>query len=270
MTQMLASVTSVAEALLALELGADIIDLKNPHEGALGALPLATLVSIVAAIDGRRTVSATIGDIPNHPASIAQKVVATAATGVDIVKIGIAASRLALALGHPVGQPPHLAFWHGAAWLGSLGPTPPARLATAAGPVPASTRLVAVLFADEAFDLAWIDALAASGFYGVMLDTADKQGGGLRRHCDDAWLRNFVQRARAKLLMCGLAGSLRLDDIAPLLALSPDYLGFRGALCRNTSRTAQLDADAFRAVRARMLNSAAVKVTSEQFVPRVA
>ena len=258
MTQMLASVTSVAEALLALELGADIIDLKNPHEGALGALPLATLASIVTAIDGRRTVSATIGDIPDHPASIAEKVVATAATGVDIVKIGIATSRSALA------------FWHSAAWLGSLGPKAPARLATTTLPEPASARLVGVLFADEGIDLAWIDALAASGFYGAMLDTADKQGGGLRSHCDDAQLCNFVQRAQEKNLMCGLAGSLRLDDIAPLLALSPDYLGFRGALCRNTSRTDQLDADAFREVRARILNSAAVKVTSEQFTSRVA
>ena len=261
MTQMLASVTSVAEALLALELGADIIDLKNPHEGALGALPLATLASIVTAIDGRRTVSATIGDIPDHPASIAQKVVATAATGVDIVKIGIAASRLALALGHPVGQPPQLAFWQGKGEL--AGPRP----ATGAEPEPASTRLVAVLFADEGIDLAWIDALAASGFYGVMLDTADKRAGGLRSHCDDALLCNFVQRAQEKNLMCGLAGSLRLEDIAPLLALSPDYLGFRGALCRNTSRTDQLDADAFRAVRARIFE---LDAASETFASSVA
>lgn len=245
MTQMLASVTSVEEALLALELGADIIDLKNPHDGALGALPLATLASIVIAIDGRRTVSATIGDAPDDAARIAQKVVATAATGVDIVKIGIATSRLALALGHP----PQLAFWQGKADL--AGPRP----ATGAGPEPASTRLVAVLFADKAFDLAWIDGLAERGFYGVMLDTADKHAGGLRSHCDDAQLRNFVQRAHSKHLMCGLAGSLRLDDISPLLALSPDYLGFRGALCRNTSRTDRLDADAFRAVRSRIFES---------------
>ena len=148
MTQMLASVTSVEEALLALALGADIIDLKNPHDGALGALPLATLASIVIAIDGRRTVSATIGDTPDDPARIARKVVATTATGVDIVKIGIATSRS------------QLAFWQGKADLGGPGPRP----ATGAGPVPAPTRLVAVLFADKAFDLAWIDALAERGF----------------------------------------------------------------------------------------------------------
>ena len=257
MTQMLASVTSVEEALLALELGADIIDLKNPHDGALGALPLPTLASIVIALDGRRTISATIGDAPDDAARIAQKVVATAATGVDIVKIGIPTSRLALALGHP----PQLAFWQGKADLASPRP------ATGAGPEPASTRLVAVLFADQAFDLAWIDALAERGFYGVMLDTADKHAGGMRSHCDDAQLRNFVRRAHSKHLMCGLAGSLRLDDIAPLLALSPDYLGFRGALCRNTSRTDQLDADAFRAVRSRIFE---LDATSEPFASGIA
>ena len=232
MTQMLASVTSVAEARLALALGADIIDLKNPHAGALGALPLPTLLSIVAAIDGRRTVSATIGDTPDDASRIAQKVFATAATGIDIVKIGVAANRSQLAL------------WQGMAWLASP------RLATGLGTEPVSTRLVAVLFADHPFDLGWVDIFAEIGFHGVMLDTADKHAGGLRTHCDDGQLRNFVHRAHSKHLACGLAGSLRLDDISPLLALSPDYLGFRGALCHNTSRTDQLDADAFRAVRA--------------------
>ena len=59
MTQMLASVTSTAEALLALEWGADIIDLKNPSDGALGALPFETIRDIVKIIDGRRLASAT-------------------------------------------------------------------------------------------------------------------------------------------------------------------------------------------------------------------
>ena len=40
MSKLLISVTSAEEALLALEGGADIIDMKNPLEGALGALPL--------------------------------------------------------------------------------------------------------------------------------------------------------------------------------------------------------------------------------------
>ena len=40
MTRMLASVATLQEARLAAECGVDIIDLKNPAAGALGALPL--------------------------------------------------------------------------------------------------------------------------------------------------------------------------------------------------------------------------------------
>jgi (5-formylfuran-3-yl)methyl phosphate synthase len=49
--------------------------------------------------------------------------------------------------------------------------------------------------------------------------------------------------------MSGLAGSLRLADVAPLLALAPDYLGFRGALCE-AGRTSVIDPERVRAVRA--------------------
>ena len=114
---------------------------------------------------------------------------------------------------------------------------------------PVSTRLVAVLFADEPLELDWINLFADSGFYGVMLDTADKHAGGLRTHCNEHQLREFVRRARDNNLACGLAGALRIDDVAPLLAIKPDYLGFRGALCHWNSRVAELDIEAFRAVR---------------------
>lgn len=225
MTQMLASVTSTAEAMLALELGADIIDLKNPSDGALGALPLETIRDIVKVIDSRRVLSATIGDPPQDLSLIPQRITATAATGVDIVKIGIATTRS------------QLACWQGMVWRGGLGPQP------------VSTRLVAVLFADHRPDFSWIDGLAQCGFHGVMLDTADKRSGGLRKHLNDLTLREFIRRGRSAGVACGLAGSLQIDDIAPLLAIDPDYLGFRGALCRKTSRTEQIDADAFHAIR---------------------
>ncbi|OYV19732.1 MAG: hypothetical protein CG441_670, partial [Methylococcaceae bacterium NSM2-1] len=53
MTGMLASVNSLAEALLALSADVDIIDLKQPALGALGALDIDTVKQIVAGIDGR-------------------------------------------------------------------------------------------------------------------------------------------------------------------------------------------------------------------------
>ncbi len=42
MTRMLASVANAAEADVVLRHGADVIDLKDPGRGALGAVPLET------------------------------------------------------------------------------------------------------------------------------------------------------------------------------------------------------------------------------------
>ena len=42
-------------------------------------------------------------------------------------------------------------------------------------------------------------------------------------------------------MLCGLAGSLRLDDIPSLLPYQVDYLGFRGALCQAHDRVGQLN-----------------------------
>ncbi len=83
-----------------------------------------------------------------------------------------------------------------------------------------------------------------------MLDTAHKNSGPLRRHLDVAALSEFVRRARDHGLFAGLAGSLREEDVPALLALDPDYLGFRGALCAAGQRSGALDADAFARIRA--------------------
>ena len=52
MTQLLISVKNVEETLIALEAGVDIIDLKDPENGALGALDIATSKSILQVISG--------------------------------------------------------------------------------------------------------------------------------------------------------------------------------------------------------------------------
>ena len=52
MTGMLASVNSIEDALLALSAGVNIIDLKQPALGALGALDMATVKQVVAEVAG--------------------------------------------------------------------------------------------------------------------------------------------------------------------------------------------------------------------------
>jgi len=61
---MLASVTSPEEAAIVLRAGVEIVDLKNPAAGALGALPYQLVEDVVQLVDGQAVVSATIGDLP--------------------------------------------------------------------------------------------------------------------------------------------------------------------------------------------------------------
>ncbi|WP_296892055.1 (5-formylfuran-3-yl)methyl phosphate synthase [Thiobacillus sp.] len=219
MTGWLASVTDAGEARQVLAAGADIVDAKNPHTGALGALPPDTVRAIVNAVGGHAPVSATVGDFPTmEPHAVAHAVDTMAATGVDFVKIGLF-------------QAPAL---HDC--LDALAP-----LCT-------HHRLVAVLFADRNPDIGLADRLAECGFAGIMLDTLDKSAGGLLRHQPVARLTRFVDHARHLGLVSGLAGSLRVTDIPILAPLGADYLGFRGALCRSHARTRALDARAMLAV----------------------
>lgn len=217
MTGFLASVTSVDEARLVIDV-ADIIDLKNPAQGALGALPYDVVESIVCFVDGRKPVSATVGDLPMSPKILQAAVASMAGTGVDIIKVGF--------FGHE-GQ---------------------SECVMALAGLAGHCKIVAVLFADQQPDLALVDMLAEAGFYGAMLDTADKSAGGLCRWLDKSALQLFVAKAKSKNLLTGLAGSLRLDDILQLSKIGPDYLGFRGALCRDYARQSALDFEQVNAV----------------------
>jgi uncharacterized protein (UPF0264 family) len=81
-----------------------------------------------------------------------------------------------------------------------------------------------------------------------MLDTADKSNGRLTSVTPAGALAKFVEDAHARGLMCGLAGSLRMEDIAGLASLGSDVLGFRGALC-SAGRQSKLDPTRLAAVR---------------------
>jgi uncharacterized protein (UPF0264 family) len=215
MTGMLASVNSVTEALLVLSAEVDIIDLKQPALGALGALDIAIIKQIVAEIDGRCPVSATIGDLPMQPDPVFNAVKAMAETGVDYIKIG---------------------FFPGDDWRGTI-----KKLSTLTRQ---NLALIAVLFADTEPDLAIIGFLKDAGFTGVMLDTMDKRKGSLTQLMVKMEVAQFVKQVKTRQLLCGLAGSLRLVDIPELLSFQADYLGFRGALCQEHNRAGLLNIQA--------------------------
>jgi uncharacterized protein (UPF0264 family) len=224
---MLASVRDVREAQIVLDAGVEVIDLKQPSDGALGALPPDVIRAVVRQVAGRATTSATAGNIDPDAVALQAAMAAIAATGVDIVKAGL------FPAGWEQGGRDYDAV---RACLGALEALP-------------GVRRIAVMFADLAPSLEMVEAVADAGFDGVMVDTAFKQGRSLCDVADGAWLAEFVARARACGLMCGLAGSLRAGHIGALAAHAPDYLGFRGALCVGSRRAQQLDSDAVAAVR---------------------
>jgi len=219
MTLFLASVTGAEEAAVAVAHGADIVDLKDPARGALGALSEETVRAAVAGIAGKRPVSAVIGDLPMQPEAIVGAASAVADRGVDFIKVGL--------FPEP-GREACIRALHALA---------------------RTTKIIGVMFADLTPDPALIRTMADASFAGAMLDTAGKGGGRLLDHIDVPALREFVAACRSHGLLAGLAGSLETPDVPRLLLLQPDVLGFRTALCAGRVRTAPIEAAAVDVVR---------------------
>ena len=143
MTRMLASVANAAEAGVVVQLGADVIDLKDANRGALGAVPLDIARRAIAGVAGRSETSAALGDPPYDEGELLAAARALAAIGVDTLKLAVDAPTLD-------------------------------RLGDFLSGLARDVRLVGMMFADEKPDFALIAKLAALGFKGAMLDTRDK------------------------------------------------------------------------------------------------
>lgn len=212
MSKMLVSISNSDELQTVLSSGVDIIDFKNPQAGALGALPLDEVRAMVEVVGTTAMTSATIGDLPMYPELLYEASLAMAATGVGIVKIGFFSEE------------------NIANCIRALKPL-----------VTAGVKLVAVLIADSKPNVSVLKELSAAGFYGAMLDTADKTGKNLLDFYSTAQLRAFVSDCRELRMMSGLAGALRKHHIQSLSSLGADYLGFRGALCAEHDRVGRLE-----------------------------
>lgn len=220
MTKWLASVQSLAEAQMLLPTLPDILDMKNPAQGALGAMQLADIKAVVDLVDNRCVTSATIGDLEMKPGLIAERILAVANTGVDYVKIGVFPDKN---LNECIGR---------------------LALTLSNNPI----KVIAVLFADNYPEQEVIDALHHAGFVGIMVDTAFKNGKTLVDHWSREQLDNFVKQVKQHDLLCGLAGSLKIEHIAKLKKTNTDYLGFRSALCEKADRNSTLSLELAREV----------------------
>jgi uncharacterized protein (UPF0264 family) len=215
MTGLLVSVRDRQEAGLALEAGVDLLDLKEPAAGSLGAVSPHLMHEVAGWLAGRVPLSVALGELatldPQLPGSVPNQT--------SYAKLGLAGSA-------------SLPDWEDR-WREAYARLPPA------------VSPVAVVYADWAAAAApepWQVLSAAVGRRApvILIDTHCKHSGGLL----DCWplpgLAQFVAAVRKQGLKLVLGGSLSMTTARRALELEPDFIAVRGAVCRD-SRSGRLD-----------------------------
>ena len=206
------------EAREAIAGGADIIDVKNPLEGSLGA-NFPWVIRRIREITPRELeVSAAIGDFPNKPGMAALAALGAAASGVDYVKVGLYGVNV----------------YQDALYLAK-------KVVRSVKDYNPRIKVVIAGYAD-AHRINSIDPLlipqitSEAGADVAMVDTAIKDGVGLL----DLWslekIESFVRDAHLMNVQVALAGSIKKEDIPIIRDLGADVLGIRGAACEESDR----------------------------------
>lgn len=214
--RLLVSVSSAHEASAALAGGADIVDAKNPLAGPLGPVTADVFGEIHAAVAGLRLVTAALGDVVRE-ADTERAAVAFCSAGAALVKIGFSG----------ISDPRRVEALTAAAVRGAQ--------AGRSG----ATGVVAVAYADAERvgslpATRFVDLAARAGASGLLLDTADKAGPGLRGLISADALAEWVGEAHDAGLLVALAGKLGPDDLAFVRDAGADIAGVRGAACEKS------------------------------------
>lgn len=228
--ELLISVTSAEEAREAIAGGADILDIKNPAEGSLGAHFPRVIQQIRAIVPRPERVSVAIGDLPNLPGTASLAAMGAAACGADYVKVGLWGPRTEAEAIFLLRE-----------------------VRCAVGDFP-SVAVVAAAYADAlrtgTLDPRLLPGIArAAGVAGCLLDTAIKDGRGLFDFLAPEALRTLAEEAHDAGLFFALAGALREGDLRLVRDLGADVAGVRTAACKDNRRAGPLDAGRVRQLR---------------------
>jgi uncharacterized protein (UPF0264 family) len=220
--KLLVSVIDRAEARLAVAGGVDVVDVKNPAEGSLGAPAPRVIAQVRAVLPAELPLSVAIGDLPALPGTAALAALGAVRAGADYVKLGL--------------------------WGASTTEDAVAMLSAARDAVGRDAAVVAVAYADAARvpsrplpPRELVSAARRAGVRGCLLDTAIKDGRGLLSWLSPSALAGLVAEAHGAGLEMALAGELRAQDLAAVRATGADIAGVRSAACRDGRRTAALD-----------------------------
>ena len=207
MTGLLVSVRNVAEAEIALAAGVDLIDVKEPGRGSLGAATPEVWRRVVDLCGDRRPVSAALGELLSEDAHE----LAACAHGLTYAKVGLAGC---------ARDPKWVSRWK--------------RCLEA---LPDGVSPVAVAYADAEPAFAprpeqVLGSAAELGCRALLIDTYDKARGDLFAYLNPGQLRALLATARKQDLFVVLAGSLGRDAIPFVEQLGADYIAVRGAVCQ--------------------------------------
>jgi len=222
---LLVSARNRSEALIALDAGVDVLDLKEPEHGPLGAVDRKVLVDVIGGLeengylDGEGPLSVALGELLDWNEPPAQL-----PTQVRYAKLGLA------------GMTRH-SDWK-SRWIVAM---------TSLGD---HVTPVAVAYADHqlANSPEPDEILAFATGYGCrafLLDTFDKQAGALNRHLPAAELNRMIDQARNVGMTVVLAGSISRSNIQAIMECGPDLVAIRTAACSG-GRTGNLCGDRIR------------------------
>ena len=210
------------EALESIKGGADIVDVKNPKEGSLGANFPWVIKEIRELTPEDKLVSATLGDVPYKPGTVSLAAMGAHVSGADYIKVGLYGTKN---------------YDEAVEVMKNVSKT--------VKDVSPDTIVVAAGYADAhrvgAVDPMEIPKVARDANCDLaMLDTAVKDGHTLFDYLDIDKLTEFVQEAHSYNLKTALAGSVKKDQLKPLHDIGCDVVGIRGAACvggdRNTGK----------------------------------
>ena len=226
-TGLLVSVRDVSEARIAVRASVDIIDIKEPNKGSLGAAEAQTINEILSVVNENTCVSVALGELHDALDS-PQKFESIISALSDSNSIAFAK----LGLSKMSDRPRWCEHW--ANTLSKL----PRRIAP-----------VAVIYADHSIAMApapeeIVLTAARLDCRAVLIDTYDKRGGNLFDHLEIRQLKLIQQLVSQHKMQFVLAGSVNLSSLDKICELQPDFVAVRGAVCSDAVRTNSISLDA--------------------------
>ncbi len=219
---LLVSVRNAEEANSAIEGGADIIDVKEPSRGPLGAADLETLQEIAIAVARRKPLSAALGELREaafNPPTVSLK---------EYGWLKFGASQFE----NPTDL--RTRWVRAGKWIGGY------------------SQLVVAAYADyqvaKTISPRQIALELRSTFSIFLLDTFSKSSQSLFDFKSPAVLLKLRDEVHAGGAKFAVAGSLKIEHAKMIALFRPDIVGIRGAAC-DTNRMGQVRAEKVAAFR---------------------